>query len=44
MNLKELSEELKQIEHNREQGEKGLTVEELNVELDNIIDNFSLHN
>lgn len=44
MNLKELSEKLKQIELNREQGEKGLTVEELNVELDNIIDNSSLHN
>lgn len=44
MTLKELSEELNQIEYDREHGEEGLTVEELKVELDNIIDNSSLHN
>ncbi len=43
MTSKELSDILNQIEYNREHGEKGLTVEELNAKLDDIIENSSLH-
>lgn len=42
MNLKELSKELQKIEKDREHGENGLTVQELDVELDSIIDEYAL--
>lgn len=41
--LKALSEELNQTELDRINGTQGLTVEELNVELDKIIANIALH-
>lgn len=42
--FKALSEELNQTELDRINGTQGLTVEELNVELDKIIENFALQN
>lgn len=42
MTLKELSKELQHIEYDRKQGKRGLTVQELNLELKKIIEECSL--